>query len=326
MISRSSVSKTSVGPTFINIGPGRCATSWLHEIFLAHPEITMATVKETEFFNNNFEKGTDWYHSLFKDEGNSVAGEISNCYYTEPDLIQRIWDYSPDMKIIINVRDPFGLLKSFHGFGIRRGIDLGPLEESLEVPIGRLMSSGFQQRERRQQLTEGDKVTMLDAVRVSKFVEPVLARFPKENVYIFIFERLKTEQEQVIREMYDFVGADNQFVPPVAQEVINAAITPKSKWVARLATNVAYLLRSVGAYKLLSRLHQSRVVKKVFYKETGKSEKTESDPRKVLDARSRELLEQEIKDMMALHPPLKQWWEHLVAVDHSTYAADSSLV
>ena len=321
MISRSPVTKATAGPTFINIGPGRCATSWLHEIFLAHPEITMAKVKETEFFNNNYEKGTDWYHGLFKDEGNSIAGEISNCYYTEPNLAQRIRDYSPDMKIIINVRDPYSLLKSFHGFGIRRGIELGPLEESLDVPIGRLMSSGFQQREQRQQLTEGDLVTLLDAVCVSRFIEPILADFPKENVYIFIFERLKTEKDQVIREMYEFVGADGQFAPAAAEEVVNAAITPKSKWVARLATNVAFLLRRVGAYRLLSTLHQSRLVKKIFYTETGKSDGPKVNPRDVLDSNSRQLLDREIHDMMLLHPPLKRWWGHLISSDDSSAVA-----
>lgn len=320
MIARSPETKAAIGPTFINIGPGRCATSWLHEIFLAHPEITMAKVKETEFFNNNFEKGTDWYHSLFKSEGNAVAGEISNCYYTEPHIAQRIREYAPDMKIIINVRDPYSLLKSFHGFGIRRGIELGPLEESLDVPIGRLMSSGFEQREQRNELTDGDRVSILDAVMLSRFVEPILEKFASENVYIFIFERLKTEKDKVIREMYDFVGADSQFVPPAAEQVVNASITPKSKWIARLATKVAFLLRSVGAYKLLSTLHQSRLVKKIFYNEAGKSDGPKIDPRKILDAESKQLLDQEIENMMNLHPPLKKWWEHLVPDSNSVVA------
>ena len=74
-----------VRPTFINIGPGRCATSWLLEALKAHPEIEMAKVKETEYFNTNFDRDVDWYESHFSVGSNNAQaiGEISNNYYLD---------------------------------------------------------------------------------------------------------------------------------------------------------------------------------------------------------------------------------------------------
>ena len=133
----------TVRPNFINIGPGRCASSWLLEVLESHPDISMARIKETEFFNTNFDKGTDWYESLFPKSDCQAIGEISNCYYTEPAVAERVRQYDPGMRVMINVRDPFSLLKSFHGFGVRRGLELGDLNEALNFPIGRIMGSGY---------------------------------------------------------------------------------------------------------------------------------------------------------------------------------------
>ena len=272
----------------------------------------MAKVKETEFFNHNYEKGVDWYHAQFPDEGNSVAGEISNCYYTEPFIIERVQGYSPEMKIMVNVRDPYGLLKSFHGFGIRRGLALPSLENSLDVPIGMLMGAGYDYRKQHNQLTDGDVVPLIESVMLSGLLQSVFESFPAEQVYVFVFERLKNEKQAVIQEMYEFLGVDSQFVPPVADEIVNASMAPKSKLIARMATRVSYLLRRIGAYGILSALHQSRLIKQMFYSDGRTAKGSEVNPREVLDAETRQQLDQEILDMMETYPPLKRWWSHLI--------------
>ena len=298
-------------PTFINIGPGRCATSWLHEILLAHPEIQMGKVKETEFFNSNFEKGYSWYEGHFADSGKTVAGEISNCYYVEPEVPQRVYDYDPDMKIIFNVRDPYTLMASFHGFGQRRGLEIGALEESLDAPIGKLMGSGFTFREKKNCLNVGDTTTLLDSVLLSKYLTTFLERFSSEQVYVFVYERLKTEKQQVLQEIYEFLGVDHAFIPPVADEVVNAAIKPKSKLIARTATSLSYLLRRMGAYGLLSKLHQSRLVKQLLYSRSDQDKKAKVDPRTVLDNATCQLLNEEIEKLKTVYPPLSKYWAAL---------------
>ena len=298
-------------PSFINVGPGRCATSWLHEILQAHPEVATASVKETEYFNSNFHQGDAWYLKHFEeanDPAKIASGEISNCYYTEPAVAQRAKEFNPQMRIIFNLRDPYTLMQSFHGFGIRRGIELGPLESSLDVHIGRLMGSGYNFRERRKTLNHGDQVSLLESVLLSKHILPFLEAFPPEQIYFFVYERLRTERDTVLREIYDFIQVDSSFVPPASEQVVNAAITPKSKRVAKLATSVSYLLRRAGAYGLLSRLHQSRLIKKIFYSDNAATSTTKVNPREILDKETCILLDEEIENMINIYPPLKQWW------------------
>ncbi|QDT10113.1 sulfotransferase domain-containing protein [Planctomycetes bacterium K23_9] len=302
-----------MSPTFINIGPGRCATSWLHEILLAHPDVTMASVKETEYFNSNFHLGDKWYEDHFADEGKTASGEISNCYYTDPEVAKRIFQYNPKMKIMINVRDPHSLMQSFHQFGVRRGLPLGPLQDSLGEHIGKLMGSGYQYRQRRNQLTEGDTISLQESVLLSVRLQSFFETFPRDQIYLFVYERLKTEQEQVLAEIYDFIGVDSNYQPPAANEVVNASITPKSKSVARLATQVSYLLRRMGMYGLLSRLHKSRLVKKVFYSDTALKQSVKVNPREVLDDQDCDVLNEEIRRMIQLHPSLEPWWTRLLA-------------
>lgn len=300
--------KIATGPNFINVGPGRCASSWLLEVLEGHPKISMARVKETEFFNTNFEKGTDWYESLFTERKQAV-GEISNCYYTEPLVAQRIHEYNPAMRIMINVRNPFSLLNSFHGFGKRRGLELGELQADLEFPIGRIMGSGFETRKRDGSLNEGDTVSLLDSVMLSQHLKPFFDLFPAEQIYVFVFERLKTESDTVLKEIYDFLGVDNTFVPQVADEVVNAAIEPKSKLVARMATRFAFTLRQIGAYELLDGLKKSRLIKRMFYSETSRSSAAKVAPRSLLPDDTCSTIEADMRKMIDLYPPLQNWWQ-----------------
>lgn len=291
-------------PGFINVGPGRCASSWLLEALESHPDIVMARIKETEFFNTNYDKGYQWYENLFPSSDAVVVGEISNCYYVDPNVPERIRQYEPGMKIIVNVRDPFSLLRSFHVFGLRRGLKLGSLAEDLQFPIGRIMGSGYEQREKRNALTAGDQVSLIDAVMLSRHLKPYLESWPRDQLYIFVFERLKTERDKVLRELYEFLEVDPNHTPPVADTVVNAGIVPKSKWLARLATEVAYFLRRVGAYGVLDKLKKSRVLKQLFFSPSDGRRLGQHD----LDAETHELLQLEKQHMIKLYPPLQKWW------------------
>jgi hypothetical protein len=51
-------------------GFGKSGTSSLHEYLALHPDICMSNPKETNFhIRANWQRGEDWYNSLFRDEG-----------------------------------------------------------------------------------------------------------------------------------------------------------------------------------------------------------------------------------------------------------------
>ena len=298
-------------PTFINIGPGRCATTWLFEVFLAHPEISMSTVKETEYFNTLFHKGDAWYEAHFPDGNHAAIGEISNNYYLDPEVATRIQKYRPETKLIINVRDPFSLMQSFHGFGLRRGQELKDLGQSLEEPIGRLMGSGYDVRARKNQLTTGDQFTLLESVMLADRIKPFLETFDESQVYVFVYERLKTEKPKVLAEIYEFLGVDAAFVPPISENVINESIEPKSKWIARLIPSVTYQMRQLGMNGLLSRLHRSEMIKQILFRKTANRKTDRVDPRSIVGEEASQALNEQIEWLKSNVSTIGTAWDHL---------------
>lgn len=294
-------------PNFINIGTGRCATSWLFEVLRSHPDIGMATVKETEFFNTNFANGTDWYERHFLDGNQKAVGEISTNYYLDPEVAQRIHDYKPAMKIMINVRKPIDLLRSYYQFGLRRGVDMQDCQSVLDQPIGPIMGSGYEYRERKKCLTVCDQRTLLEAVCLEARLRPYFKRFPSENIYVLIYERLASQQEQVLAEIYEFLGVDSKFKPEAAAKVVNVAIAPKSKAIARIATRASFLLRRLGLYSLQHFLKENELVKQMLYSRESASN-LRQDVFRSLPAALISQLENETEKMAALYPALAPWW------------------
>ena len=94
-------------PGFIIIGAARSGTTSLYQYMDAHPEIYLSPVKELNFFSNEkyWSKGFAWYESKFSGARNShrISGEISPSYSKAPfteDVVQRIYEYSPEIKLI----------------------------------------------------------------------------------------------------------------------------------------------------------------------------------------------------------------------------------
>lgn len=297
-----------VRPNFINIGPGRCGTSWLHEVLAAHPQIGMGKVKETEFFNTNFGRGVDWYESHFADLASHIAiGEVSNNYYLDAEVATRIWDYRPDMKIIVNIRDPLSLLSSFYEFGERRGLTLPPLRDALDEPIGRFMGSGYDYRQRRNCLTTTDQVTLLDSVRLNTLMQPFLRAFPSDQIYFFVYDRFRQDPQLVRQEIYMFLGVDPRFEPDVGSSVVNQSIKPKHRVLANLGSRLAFLLRRIGAYGALSALHRSRLVKRLFFRPAHREGRRSEDIEKRLAADMVEDLKRERRRIDAMVPDFSQY-------------------
>ncbi len=295
------------GPTFINIGPGRCATSWLLEALKAHPEIEMSRVKETEYFNTNMDREHEWYLRQFPTTDTPAVGEISSNYYLDENVPQRIADFDSSIQLLINLRNPYTLLESFYGFGIRRGLELPPLEEALDVPVGRLMGSGFEGRQRQNALTVSDSRTLLESVCLFDRLQPFFDAFSQDQIHYLVFERLQIDHRGVLSDLYDFLGVDSKFMPGNADKIVNPAIQPKSKMVARFATGTASVLRRVGAYCLLAKLHRSELLKQVLFREdTGQEAETRLRERLPESVRSQ--LDEQIEKMERLHPQLAELW------------------
>ncbi len=99
-------------PDFLIIGAAKCGTTTLFHKLGQHPDISMASMKEPEFFSRDerYERGLDWYRSLFAAaEPHQRCGEASGTYTWHPslpDAAGRIARTLPDVKLIYIMRHP----------------------------------------------------------------------------------------------------------------------------------------------------------------------------------------------------------------------------
>lgn len=129
-------------PTFLTIGVPRAGTTWLHEAFEASPDIAVAkSRKEVHFFDENFERGLDWYADQFDAAGPSIRTETSPSYFGHADAPGRIAEALPDCRFVVVLRDPVERIESqFKRYRQIHGSELG-FREWLDANDGALQRS-----------------------------------------------------------------------------------------------------------------------------------------------------------------------------------------
>ena len=246
----------------------------------------MSKAKETEFFNNNYDKGLAWYEDMFPDEQYTARGEISTMYYLDADVPNRIKAHYSDIKILFGAREPEALLDSFYKFGIRRGLAAESLTAALNQPNAIYMGSGYNTRLAANALTPGDRVTMLDSVRLSRYLDAFIETFGQDKVHVVSFSALNESPKAEIERIYRFIGVNTNHEPPGLLEKTNPSLAPKNKTLALAAHKLAYALRKLGLHAVLARLHKSEVLKRFLFR-------PQSDKPAVVE------LPEQIKDILA---------------------------
>lgn len=253
---------------FICIGPGRTGTTWLYELFENHNEILLPKIKETEYFNNNFHKGEEWYFDLFpKNIKNKCIGEISNMYYCDIDALRRISVKYPNIKIIMSIRDPHDLLISYLKFAQRRGVEISSYSDINNIKIGEIMGSGFDFRLKNKILSKGDNVNLIDSVLLSKYISILYELFKKENIHFFKFADLVDDADMAAQKIFSFLNISKPSGSFEYKKVINQSAKARNPMLGRFAASAAFYLRRIGLFTLLNTLKNSNFVKSIFLTE-----------------------------------------------------------
>src|ERR1700712_5403611 len=114
-------------PNLFIIGAAKSGTTSLHYYLSQHPDIFMSTVKEPHFFANVKEKDKriyeqpkkgeihhtriitdlDVYLSIFESDHPVIyRGEASPSYFFDSDAAKKVFDFNPEARIIILLREP----------------------------------------------------------------------------------------------------------------------------------------------------------------------------------------------------------------------------
>jgi len=99
----SRISKTLI----VGTGFEKCGTTTAHDILSTSRLIAAPRIKETAFFSRDFDKGLDYYNSLYSGiESAQFMLDITPSYHLNVDAYQRIRDSVSDYLVLVFVRDP----------------------------------------------------------------------------------------------------------------------------------------------------------------------------------------------------------------------------
>lgn len=230
-------------PTFLYIGPDKAGSTWIFEALRQHPEVYVATSKDIYFFDRYFDRGLDWYESHFADGvGKRAVGEISHDYLFSEEACERIAACLPNVKLLVNLRNP-----------IERAFS-----EYLYLMKHDLTREGF--RRATEQFP-----SILTGGRYTQHLEHYLRRFPRRTLLVQIFDKLKSEPNKFVSDLYDFLNVDRHFKPSNIGKRSLSAARPRIPILARWAKSSSTLLRDLGLGRVVGRLKFSGLINDLLF-------------------------------------------------------------
>lgn len=204
-------------------GMPRAGSTWLYYNFKNHPQVAMPKFKETFFFGSNFNRGFDWYYSLYEgqDTDNKVAFDISPNYYCDSNFFDNISQFDVDHKIVLVLREPAEWLSSLYS----QLKSFTPNMQSLDDYLQHC----------RIDFDGGHYIINFDEFDFSGVVEKFIERY-KGKILLVDFEKVKKDPVGLLNEIEKFSGLETYFTSETAYiKPVNVSI-PKFNYIAYLST------------------------------------------------------------------------------------------
>ena len=208
---------------FFVIGQPKCGTTSIFHYFKKHSSVFISEQKQLYFFakehNNhrrqfkdfNTEYYTKYYNYNFEDyiarfdfaKEYTVYGDITPDYVYSKNSEQDIYDYNPEAKVVLILREPLAFLKSFHNQLIQSGREF---EEDF------LKALSYQERRKEESFKNDEKTHPVFfqydyLVNYLKFVKSYHRLF-KDNFKVVIYEDFRKDNQSVLNLLCDFLSIE----------------------------------------------------------------------------------------------------------------------
>ena len=210
-------------PNFFIVGGQRCGTTAMSTYLRSHPDICFSSHKEPHYFAEDLPgvrkaRSLEEYLNLFKScGGNELAvGESSTGYLQSSRAIANIYEFNPQAKIIVMLRNPVDLVHSLHAHLFYCGHeDKEDFEKAWRLQGVRNNGKNLPKDPRYH--------TVLQYVDVGKLgfqIERLLSIFPREQVKIILFEDFIESPREIYEQVLFFLGvpSDGRTEFPIANE------------------------------------------------------------------------------------------------------------
>jgi hypothetical protein len=252
-------------PNFLFIGPDKAGSTWLYEALKQHPQVYLPAVKELFFFDRFYDKGWPWYRKYFNGAGDRhrVVGEICHDYLFSPLACQRIARDLPDAKLMVSLREPCQRAFSEYLYRTKVGLLTCDFETALD---------------------EVDE--LIDHGRYAKHLASYLEHFPREQIFVAIFDDLASDPQQFFDRLCDFLEIERIRLPNESKRKVLAAASSRLPRVTKFARGVSWRIRRLGFPGAVGKIKESSLVQRLLYKPYERGKKPQ------MSARTREHLRQ----------------------------------
>jgi hypothetical protein len=213
-------------PNFLGIGARRSGTTWLDMLLRSHPDIYLPNQrKEIHFFDNQYNRGLDWYKRFFPSLEDSFkfksVGEITPSYLSNPNASIRIREHISNCRFVAILRNPVDRLYSEYGYAIVNYNEKKSFVDYVD--------------HNPHEFTRG---------LYSEQLKRYLQYFPLQNFLILIFERAVKDTADTRRRLANFLSVEaTRFGHWDATRKVNSSYRVRFARCSALAYHAARYLR-----------------------------------------------------------------------------------
>lgn len=178
-------------------------------------------------------RNRDMYLELYREVANEKAiGEASTSYMYSQTAAKELYEYNPQAKVIMSLRNPMQRAYSHYLMNFKSGYVKGTFHDELVKDIIR-QPKGW-----------GISRLYLEHGYYYDQIKRYMDLFPKEQLLILLFDEIKKDPAEVMRRVFTFLGVDPDFKP--ATEVVhNKTVIPRGP-VARFILGKQKLISMFG--------------------------------------------------------------------------------
>lgn len=228
-------------PDFIIIGSQKAASSSLHHYLSLHTNILTPPIKETQFFNMNYDRELNYYKSIFPvHKRDKLVFESISDYLSHPLAPKLCHKFLPNIKIIVTLREPVS--RAFSHFNFVKNYEGEPLDMSFEEAIS------LEEKRIESALNSIESNRYYSAAALSRYgykrngeyakhIKNWLKYYPINQFKFVDFNNIKTDLNIVMTELSEFLN-----IP--YEGVVIKKIQNKSRYNIKLNPNTKEKLTS----------------------------------------------------------------------------------
>ena len=187
---------------FILAGAQKSGTTALHYFLSRHRDICMGDQQEIHFFDDDahFVSAVD-YEELHKHyppiAPSMIAGDCTPSYLYHEPAAERIWNYNPNVKLLIILRNP--VERAFAHWNMQRFKGREPLDffDAIREEQTRIVGAPP---------VDARRFAYIDRGFYGRQLERIFRFFPREQVKAVKFEQFRKKQQETLASIFSFLN------------------------------------------------------------------------------------------------------------------------